>query len=90
MSLNYKDWSAIIEEHGRNLASKVFIESLDQGKRITYGRMNEYCNRVAGFMREKGTKANDRVTLIGKNSLETMIIYYGILKYGAIVNPIFF
>jgi acyl-coenzyme A synthetase/AMP-(fatty) acid ligase len=86
----YKDWSVIIEEHGRNLAGKVFIESLDQGKRITYGRMNEYCNRVAGFLREKRVKVDDRVTLIGKNSLETMIIYYGILKYGAVVNPIFF
>ena len=88
--MNYKDWSVIIEEHGRKLANKVFIESLDQGKRITYGQMNDYCNRVAGFLREKRTKVNDRVTLIGKNSLETMIIYYGILKYGAIVNPIFF
>jgi long-chain acyl-CoA synthetase len=87
---DYRDWSIIIEEHGRNLASKVFIESLDQGKRITYGQMNERCNRVAGFLREKRTKASDRVTLIGKNSIETMIIYYGILKYGAVVNPIFF
>ena len=88
--MNYKDWSAIIEEHGRDLASKVFIESLDQGKRVTYRMMNEYCNRVAGFLREKQTKVSDRVTLIGKNSIETMIIYYGILKYGAVVNPIFF
>jgi long-chain acyl-CoA synthetase len=87
---DYKDWSVIIEEHGRNLAGKVFIESLDQAKRITYGRMNEYCNRVANFLREKQTNVNDRVTLIGKNSLETMVIYYGILKYGAVVNPIFF
>ena len=39
---------------------------------------------------KKRTKVTDRVTLIGKNSLETMIIYYGILKYGAIVNPVFF
>ena len=87
--MNYKDWSAIIEERGRNLANKVFIESLDQGKRITYGQTNDYCNRLAGFLREKGTKVNDRVTLIGKNSIETMIIYYGVLKYGAVVNPIF-
>jgi long-chain acyl-CoA synthetase len=90
MSLNYKDWSIIIEEHGRNLANKVFIESLDQGKHITYGQTNDYCNQVAGFLHEKRTKVKDRVTIIGKNSLETMIIYYGILKYGAVVNPIFF
>jgi len=87
---DYKDWSVVIEEHGRDLAHKVYIESLDQGKRITYGQMNEYCNRVAGFLREKRVKVNDRVTLIGKNSIETMVLYYGILKHGAVVNPVFF
>jgi acyl-coenzyme A synthetase/AMP-(fatty) acid ligase len=30
------------------------------------------------------------VTLIGKNTIETLIIYFGVLKYGAIANPIFF
>ncbi len=88
--MNYKDWSVIIEEHGHNLANKVYIESLDQEKRITYGQMNEYCNRVAGFLREKQTKVTDRVTIIGKNSIETMVLYYGVLKYGAVVNPVFF
>lgn len=86
----YEDWSSIIERNGRILASKVFIESLDQGRSITFGEMDNYCNRVANFLREKKTKVDDRVTLIGKNSIETMIIYYGILKYGAVVNPIFF
>jgi acyl-coenzyme A synthetase/AMP-(fatty) acid ligase len=86
----YEDWSSIIERNGRILARKVFIESLDQGRSITFGEMDNYCNRVANFLREKQTKVDDRVTLIGKNSIETMIIYYGILKYGAVVNPIFF
>ncbi|HVN25001.1 MAG TPA: class I adenylate-forming enzyme family protein [Syntrophorhabdales bacterium] len=90
MNEEYKDWAVIIEERGRTIPEKKYIESLDQGKSITYGRMNEFCDRVGQFLRERKTKASDRVTIIGKNSIETMIIYYGVLKYGAVVNPIFF
>lgn len=87
---DYQDWSDIIENKGRNLGNKVFIQSLDQGKQITFGEMNEYCNRVAGFLRDRQIKSGDKVTLIGKNTIETLIIYFGVLKYGAIVNPVFF
>jgi long-chain acyl-CoA synthetase len=87
---SYKDWSDIIELNGRNLKDKVYVDSLDQGRQITFGEMNEYCNRIGGFLREKQVKPGDTITLIGKNTIETLIIYFGILKYGAIANPVFF
>lgn len=85
----YQSWHEIIEINARLYPSKVFIESINQGDRITFLGMNEWCSKVANFLKEHNINKHDKVTLIGKNTLETMILYFGILKYGAILNPIF-
>jgi len=85
----YTSWHSFSETHARQRPEKVFIESLDQGRRITFREMNEWCSKVANFLKQRNLTKHDKVTLIGKNSLETMIIYFGTLKYGAILNPIF-
>ncbi|OPY78579.1 MAG: putative sulfoacetate--CoA ligase [Syntrophorhabdus sp. PtaU1.Bin058] len=86
----YQDWSDIIERNAVNLTDKVYIQSLDQGRGLTFGEMNDYCNRLSNFLQKKRIAAGDRVSIIGKNTIETLVLYFGILKYGAIVNPIFF
>jgi acyl-CoA synthetase (AMP-forming)/AMP-acid ligase II len=39
-------------------------------------------NRIAHFFRERGFRANDRVVLLGANSLEYLILYCGVWRYG--------
>lgn len=85
----YISWHAISERNARLHPERVFIESIDQGNRITFREMNEWCSKVANFLKQQNITKHDKVTLIGKNTLETMIIYFGTLKYGAILNPIF-
>jgi acyl-coenzyme A synthetase/AMP-(fatty) acid ligase len=85
----YVSWHAFTENHSRETPEKIFIQSLDQGKNITFREMNEWCSRMANFLKSKNLTSQDKVTLIGKNSIESMIIYFGTLKYGAILNPIF-
>lgn len=85
----YASWHSMIEHNAGVRPDKPFIESLDQDKRITFGEMNEWCNKIANLFQQKGLTKDDRVTLISKNSIEAMIIYFGTLKYGAILNPIF-
>jgi len=85
----YIDWHTIIENHAVNNPQKLFIESIDQDKRITFGEMKKWCGKMAHLLKTMNITANDKVTLVGKNSMETMIIYFGVLYYGAILNPIF-
>lgn len=86
----YRDWTEIIEWNAKNLPTKIYIESLDQGRHATFAEMNAHCNRMSAFLKNKKIAAGDKISLIGKNSIETLAIYFAILKYGAIVNPIFF
>lgn len=67
---------------------KVQFRSIDQGRDITYRQMVGATNQVCGFLSDLGLKANDRVALIGENSLEFLIIACGAMRYGATICPL--
>lgn len=87
-SIPYENFHRILQDKAKHVGPKDCIISVDQGKRITFDQMNMSCNKVASFLRNNGVKKNDRISLIGKNSIETLIIFLGVLKYGAVINPI--
>jgi acyl-coenzyme A synthetase/AMP-(fatty) acid ligase len=87
-SIRYENFHRIMQDNAKQFGPKVCIISVNQGKNITFDQMNISCNKVANFLRNKGVKKNDRISLIGKNSIETIIIFLGVLKYGAVINPI--
>lgn len=84
----YKDAHTILSERAKSHPGKVYIESPDQEKNITFEQTNILCNKVANFLKQQGIKQNDKVALIGENSIETLVIYLGVLNYGAIIAPI--
>lgn len=77
-----------IREHGRAQGSKVFLRSLDQGKEVSYGELARYCNRVSAYLGERGLGRSDWISVLGRNSVETLLAYLGVLYHGSVVNPI--
>jgi acyl-coenzyme A synthetase/AMP-(fatty) acid ligase len=86
----YRDMHSIMVHNAERYGSKKYIISVDQNRDITFSEFNEQCGRIANFLKDKGIKKDDTISLIGKNSIETLSIYFGVLKYGAIANPINF
>jgi len=84
----YKCFHEILEEQAKRFGSKNFIENVDPVCRISFEEMNRRCNKVANFLRANGVGSRDAVTVIGNNSIETLIVFFGVLKYGAIINPL--
>lgn len=88
LPLAYKDINQIMTENSEQFKNKEYIVSLDTGSKITFSQFNESCNKVANFLKDMGIEKNDKISVIGENSIETMIIFLGVLKYGAVINPI--
>jgi len=88
LPLTYKDINQIMIDNAKLFENKDFIVDLNQGNRITFSQFNYYCNKVANFLKDMGLKEEDKISVIGDNSIETMIIFFGVLKYGAVINPI--
>ncbi len=78
--------ASIIEHHARLTPKK---EAVIYGEtRINYGTLNTMANRVANALTEMGIGHGDKVALSCPNLPYFPIVYYGILKAGAVAVPL--
>src|SRR5204863_8907973 len=56
--------------------------------RLTYGELDGFSNRVANALVEMGIGHDDKVALVCPNLPFFPIVYYGIMKAGAVVVPL--
>lgn len=59
-----------------------------KGETFSYNRLNELSGRLANGLKSLGIGAGDRVTLYSQNRWEWIVAYYGVLRLGAVINPI--
>jgi long-chain acyl-CoA synthetase len=59
-----------------------------ENRRFSFRELDSMSNRVANGLVASGVKPGDRVSLFGPNSWEWLVSYYGIVKTGAVVNPL--
>ncbi|MFT5439767.1 MAG: acyl-CoA synthetase (AMP-forming)/AMP-acid ligase II [Alphaproteobacteria bacterium] len=62
---------------------KAALVCVEDGRTLTWRQLADLCARVARFLEERGIGANDRVAVLGENSIETLILYYGVQARGA-------
>ena len=55
---------------------------------LTYTELDALSERVAAALATRGIAPGDRVSLYAQNRWEWIVAYHGILKAGAVVNPI--
>jgi long-chain acyl-CoA synthetase len=72
---------ASAERFGDRMAQK-----LDDAE-LSYALLNEGSARVAGLLRQKGVGPGDRVGIMLPNVPYFAVVYYGILRLGAVVVP---
>ena len=56
---------------------------VDDGRKLSWGALADRADRIAGFLAARGLGANDRVAVLGGNSMEWLILYYGVQRFGA-------
>jgi len=54
---------------------------------ISYSMLNAMSTKVAGLLRARGVQHGDRVALMMPNIPPMASVYYGVLRYGAVVVP---
>lgn len=57
-------------------------------KEISWSRFYEDIRRIATYLRQKGIKKGKRVALLGRNSIEWLSVYFGVLASGAWICPL--
>lgn len=86
----FRDIHSILLDSQKRFGVKTFVISVDQDTQLSFNDINDYTGRVANFLKERKASKKTRICLIGKNCVETLVLFLGILRYGAIACPINF
>ncbi|MFG1785423.1 long-chain fatty acid--CoA ligase [Rhodococcus oryzae] len=78
--------SMLLEDSARRYPDRAALV-LD-GERLTYAQLDARANQVANLLTLRGIEPGDRVALSCPNLPQFPIVYYGILKAGAVVVPL--
>jgi len=84
----FVDVNTLLEEHARRRADKIFVESPDQGSRITFGEFEALTRRFANFLAAEHIRHGDRISVLADNGIEPLVVFWGALRADVIVNPI--
>ncbi|MFC0273255.1 class I adenylate-forming enzyme family protein [Metabacillus herbersteinensis] len=66
------------------------VAVIDRNKQLTYVELNEKVNRVASALQKLGLRKQERVMVLLKNRIETVVLYWAVQKLGAIFTPVNF
>jgi long-chain acyl-CoA synthetase len=78
--------STLLEDSARKYPDR---DALVLGEtRLTYAQVNAAANQVANLLVQRGIEPGDKVALMCPNLPHFSIVYYGILKAGAVVVPL--
>src|ERR1700754_2404426 len=78
--------SVLLEDSARNYPERVAVVLGEQ--RLTYAQVEAGANQVANLLVARGIRPGDKVALSCPNLPYFPIVYYGILKAGAVVVPL--
>jgi long-chain acyl-CoA synthetase len=78
--------SILLEDSARNHPERVAVVLGDQ--RLTYAQVDAAANQVANMLVARGIQPGDKVALSCPNLPYFPVVYYGILKSGAVVVPL--
>ena len=84
----YTDVNTLLEEHARRRPDKVLMHSPDQGSRITFGEFETLTRRFVHLLAGEGIGHGDRISVLSDNGIEPLVVFWGALRAGVIVNPI--
>lgn len=76
----------LLENNALKFENKICLTENEQ--HITWKEFNENSNKLANWLIENGVKKNDKISIVMKNCIDWLPIYFGVLKAGAIAVPI--
>jgi crotonobetaine/carnitine-CoA ligase len=76
----------VLAQHVAQRGDHPFI--LHRGRRVTYREFDRLSNRAAHALRLLAVDKGDRVTLALGNSIAYVVAAFGVLKAGAVLNPV--
>lgn len=79
----YRSVLEMIRDHARRAPGQTCLVSIDQAASLTWQQLYRLTNKLSAWLHARGIGANDRVLVLTDNSLENLVLYYGVQRHGA-------
>jgi acyl-coenzyme A synthetase/AMP-(fatty) acid ligase len=66
----------------------VYLECLEPRAQLTFAQLDRACHRVGHLLAAHGVRPGDRVAVLSDNCAELVVLFLGILRYGAVVTAL--
>ncbi len=81
--------NAFINTSKRFSRKIAIMQKIDrQWMQMTFGELREKVNALSGFLKEKGIKKGDRAGIVLDNGWQWVVIFFALMKRGAIAVPV--
>ncbi len=64
------------------------VAAVQQGRQLTYAQLNQQANALAHHLLERGVQPDDRVAVLARRGLDTLVGLLAVLKSGACYVPV--
>ena len=80
---DYRSVLTMIREHAHRTPAQDCLVAIDQNTALTWQQLYRLTNKLSAWLHSQGIGANDRVLALTDNSLENLLLYYGVQRHGA-------
>tara|TARA_R110000868_G_scaffold55460_10_gene172564 strand:- start:3545 stop:5140 length:1596 start_codon:yes stop_codon:yes gene_type:complete len=81
--IRYRSILSMIREHATRAPDQECLIAIDQDLSLTWRQLYRLTNKLSAWLHARNIGANDRVLVLTDNSLENLILYYGVQRHGA-------
>jgi long-chain acyl-CoA synthetase len=82
---DYENFSDLLNDAAKVYAGRIFI--VEEGREYSFELFNKLVNQCARMLQEDGVNKGDIVSIVLKNSIDYLLIYFATLRIGAKINP---
>lgn len=82
---DYNNFAEILKDAARVFSNKDFL--IEGGKEYSFSQFNKLINKCSRLLLKEGVNKGDIVSIILKNSVDYLLIYFAALKLGCKINP---
>ncbi len=81
----HKSFPEILADAAEVFAEKIFL--VEQNREYSFHAFNRLVNQCCRMLAKDGVQAGDIVSIILKNSIDYLILYFATLKMGCVISP---
>lgn len=87
-SIPYRPIAELLAQYRDRNPAKAAIIDLESGSTITFGQLDRVTTEISLLLKARGLAKGSRVLLLSDESLEKLLLWFGIWRLGAVVCPL--